>query len=111
MTVERVLAERSGLREQAEIDKAAAREERVATKPGLGNVAEERTVPTLEELVAEKADELRTRTLAQRERKDSDDALGDSGGNNVHVDDLGICVCIIDMKKNHVFSTSKLRHA
>lgn len=61
-TKERVLSARSELREQAEAE--AARDAQLVVGGGDGRSAQE--VPSLEELVAEKAEEYRTRPLSIR---------------------------------------------
>lgn len=61
-TEERVLSVRSELREQAEAE--AARDAQLVVGGGDGRSAQE--VPSLEELVAEKAEEYRTRPLSIR---------------------------------------------
>lgn len=58
-TVERVLASRPHLRDEAEAE--AAREAQAVAAESIGDGRSELEVPSLEELVAEKAEELRTR--------------------------------------------------
>lgn len=59
-TEERVLSARSGLQEEAEAEAEAARRD-AQLAVGGGNGRSEREMPSLEELVAEKAEEYRTR--------------------------------------------------
>lgn len=64
-TVERVLAARAGLRIEAEAE--AAREAQLASEAIGGKRPSDHGVPSLEELVAEKSEELRTGPLIQKQ--------------------------------------------
>lgn len=79
VTVDRILA-RSTLRERAEAE-ASARDAQLASecRKGTGGPSE-RLVPSLEELVAEKAEELRIRSLDRSARMNDDDGSSAGGG-------------------------------
>lgn len=72
-TVERLLAAKMGLREEVEAE-TAAREAQLASAGGKGSSGvKELAVPSLEELVAEKAEELLTKASDQTKSGEEDD--------------------------------------
>lgn len=87
-----MLAARPGLQEKVEAETAAEQKAQLATENRIGNrqgaaAEQQQTVPSLEELVAEKAEELRLRSLDEESREDhgsgssTEDVVGvDSGG-------------------------------
>lgn len=77
-TVRRILDSRPGLREDAEAEAAMAREARLEMRDEANNGRSELLVPSLEELVAEKAEELRMRPSPVPTEQDA--TLTASGG-------------------------------
>lgn len=81
VTVDRILT-RPGLREEAEAE-VVARDAKIATESRTGTGGpSERIVPSLEELVAEKAEKLRIRSLDRSARTDGDGGSSAGGGHD-----------------------------
>lgn len=86
-----MLAARPGLQEEVEAETAVERKAQLATESRIGNrenAVAEQTVASLEQLVAEKAEEIRLRSLDEESRKDH--GSGSSTGGVVGVGSGGI---------------------